>query len=337
MTSRTRLTRRAALAGAALLAVPTSGAFGEASDQERPASAELSLSEQLLYTTIRIEARDQFSNQSGYGTGFFFSLFFHEGRHVPVLVTNKHVLKRAGGGFLATSCAVRLTAMGDNNSPKSKEHVEFALPGYQDRWIAHPSEDVDLCILPVGDLFEGPQVVGAKPFFKSIRPDFVMTDNELRQLSPVEDTLVIGYPLGLSDTTNNLPILRRGITATSPMHDFNGRGEFLIDAPIFVGSSGSPVFLYSRMWTERVGGPRFGERVKLLGIVWGVESQRLQGDILFVPAPTQHAPQLRPVPQVEIPANLGVCIKASRLFDFEPLMAAMGFKAPDGFKYRANL
>lgn len=52
---------------------------------------------------------------------------------------------------------------------------------------------------------------------------------------------MVGYPDGIWDEFNNQPIVRRGITATHPKNDFNGKGEFLIDAVCFPGSSGSPV------------------------------------------------------------------------------------------------
>lgn len=329
------ISRRAVVAGAILSAAAPLHARADEQTPVAPATP-LTLTEQLLYTTARIECRDQFSDQTSFGTAFFFSLFLHNERHVPILVTNKHVLKRPADKFAATSCSVKLTVKSADGRPNVKEHMDISLPGSHDTWLPHPDPNVDLIMLPFQDIHASASATGREPFYKTIRPDFVMTDDELLALNPAEDTLVIGYPLGLSDTVNNLPILRRGITATSPAHDFDGRTEFLIDAPIFVGSSGSPVFLYNRgAWAER-GSPRLGERVKLLGIVWGVESQRMQGDILFVPAPTQLQSPLRAVPQVEIPANLGLCIKASRLFDFEPLMISQGFKAPEGYKSRAK-
>ncbi len=54
--------------------------------------------------------------------------------------------------------------------------------------------------------------------------------------------MFIGYPDGLYDELNLTPIARKGITAT-PLHlDYGGDPAFLIDATVFPGSSGSPVF-----------------------------------------------------------------------------------------------
>ena len=46
----------------------------------------ISISERLLYNTVRLEGLDKSS-----GTGFFFNFKFEKGI-VPVLVTNKHVV-----------------------------------------------------------------------------------------------------------------------------------------------------------------------------------------------------------------------------------------------------
>jgi len=57
---------------------------------------------------------------------------------------------------------------------------------------------------------------------------------------------MIGYPNGLWDHVNNLPLIRRGITASHPGVDYqiegqNGPGVTVIDMACFPDSSGSPV------------------------------------------------------------------------------------------------
>ena len=69
------------------------------------------------------------------------------------------------------------------------------------------------------------------------------------------DVIFVGYPTGYYDVANNLPLLRRGVIASVPNVDFNGKGEIVIDAQIFPGSSGSPVFVAQ------------GNRYLLLGVV----------------------------------------------------------------------
>mgnify|MGYP003291781313 CR=1 FL=1 len=45
------------------------------------------------------------------------------------------------------------------------------------------------------------------------------------------------------DKKNNLPLVRTGTIASHPRKDFNGLPQFVIDAQVFPGSSGSPVFI----------------------------------------------------------------------------------------------
>ena len=62
---------------------------------------------------------------------------------------------------------------------------------------------------------------------------------------------MIGYPRGIYDEANNLPIVRRGITATSMGRDYNSKPEFMIDMACFPGSSGSPVFMDKTGYVDR--------------------------------------------------------------------------------------
>jgi hypothetical protein len=105
--------------------------------------------------------------------------------------------------------------------------------------------------------------------------------------------------------------------------------EFLIDAPIVHGSSGSPVFLFSKGASidERSNILR-GSPNKFVGIVFGAYEVSTNGKMKAVPAPTG----LRETPVVPIPIQLGSCIKSSRLHEFEPHMIEKGlYVAPPGY------
>ena len=49
----------------------------------------------------------------------------------------------------------------------------------------------------------------------------------------LEAIVMVGYPNGLWDKTNNLPIFRKGVLASDYKYDWNGKKEFLIDALCF--------------------------------------------------------------------------------------------------------
>lgn len=74
-------------------------------------------------------------------------------------------------------------------------------------------------------------------------------------LLPGSEVSFIGYPDNRFDAAHNLPLLRKGHVATLPTVDFNGLKQIVIDAQVFPGSSGSPVFVVS------------DGRYKLLGVV----------------------------------------------------------------------
>ena len=65
------------------------------------------------------------------------------------------------------------------------------------------------------------------------------------EIDAIEDIIFIGYPNGIWDSVNNMPILRKGSTATHPCLNYNGKKEFMIDAACFPGSSGSPVLIFN--------------------------------------------------------------------------------------------
>jgi hypothetical protein len=136
----------------------------------------------------------------------------------------------------------------------------------------------------------------------------------------MEDITMVGYPNGIWDQVNNMPVIRRGISATHPNVDWNGKPEFLIDAACFPGSSGSPVFLFNHgSYPERGGATVMGHRLKLLGILYAGPQQTVTGEIKIINVPTQNVP----LAVSAIPMNLGMVIKATKLEAFEVIFEGL--------------
>ena len=195
--------------------------------------------------------------------------------------------------------------------------------------------------MPVNPLF-GPLIkMGQKPFIMTFRRSDVATDADLLKLAPGENILMIGYPIGIWDKVNNAPVFRKGIAATYPGKHYDGKPEFMIDAASFPGSRGSPVLVHDLIYYDRekhaIAWDTSGSRTKLLGILHSVVQYTAEGEIKIVPvptttttapapAPTTTAPTATaPVPAVNKPivltplmANLGLVVRAEKLFDFEP-------------------
>lgn len=107
----------------------------------------MQLSEQLLHTTIRIEA-SLASGGCSVGTGFFFK-FCDDGKtYVPAIVTNRHVVEGAYEYRVIFSRS-------DENGNLLNINEQLTMRGSESDWIAHPDESVDLCVLPIGPALNG--------------------------------------------------------------------------------------------------------------------------------------------------------------------------------------
>src|SRR5215212_3416876 len=169
----------------------------------------LSMSEQLTHCTVRIECQS-LSGEISLGTGFFFK-FLQAGdagdTHVPVIITNKHVIEGAQWGDFYLNIADETGAQ----IPGARER--FRIGEFEAGWIKHPDSAVDLCFLPLGPvmrLFH--QAQRKLIYFIALGTDTIPTAEQLAGLTALEDVVMVGYPTGIWDQVNNMPIIRRGIT-----------------------------------------------------------------------------------------------------------------------------
>jgi hypothetical protein len=263
-------------------------------------------SEQLMHSTVRIAC------EVSTGSGFFYSFAKEPTQNIPCIVTNKHVVDGASFGQFS------LTLRNAEGGAIVGQHITIRLDQFQKRWVPHPDPSVDLCAMPIAPLLTESAKTGQHFFFVPLDEGLLPTSNDLEDLAALEEILMIGYPNGIWDSTNNMPIFRRGITATHPNIDYEGRKEFLIDAACFPGSSGSPVFLYSDGAShDRKGNIMMGGvRVKLLGLLYAGPQHTAQGEIKIVTVPTQQ----RAVAVSSIPNNLGLVIKSERLRELDVVL-----------------
>lgn len=200
----------------------------------------MNLDEELINTTIRIETK--ISDQiKGSGTGFFFN-FCNDSENntcIPAIVTNKHVVKGAISGELV------FNVFGDDERPLIGKQIISNIDNFESKWIMHPDSDIDLCVMPIGELINTFKIQGINIFYKGLSRDLIIKETDFKSISDIEDVIFIGYPDKIYDKVNNRPIVRKGLTATSVKFDFEGKPLFLIDASVYGGSSGSPVYLYS--------------------------------------------------------------------------------------------
>lgn len=275
---------------------------------------DLSISEKLMHSTVRIEVLDNNYNMVSTGSGFFFSFKFKENQEVLTLVTNKHVVEDSKLGRLV------FTEASSNNKPKYGVKFSYLIDDFENAFILHPDPDVDLCIMPLQPVLEDAKAKYNKNFFIiALNETLIPNSEQIKDLSVLEDIIMIGYPNGLWDESNNLPIIRRGITAVHPKFNYNNKTDIVIDAACFPGSSGSPVCIYNQ-GSYTVGNTvNIGSRFFLLGILYAGPQHTAIGEIHTVTIPTA----VTPITQTNIMINIGYAVKSSRLIDFKKILEPM--------------
>ncbi|MBS4538448.1 trypsin-like peptidase domain-containing protein [Clostridium sp. D2Q-11] len=273
---------------------------------------DLSISEQLMYSTVRIECQYK-DGGSGTGTGFFFKLLEtkENGNHVPVVITNKHVINGAIKGRLL------FTKAHENYEPIDREHFNVYFDNFESWWRKHPDPRVDLCAIPIAPFIKEAENKKEKLFYIPLDMSLIPTKEQLEEISALEEILMIGYPNGIWDGVNNKPIFRKGVTATNPNIDYNGKKEFMIDAACFPGSSGSPVFIFNEgSYRDKKGNTYLGKnRILLMGVLYAGPQHTATGEIKIINVPTSQ----RHIAISSIPNNLGLVIKSERIADLEKL------------------
>lgn len=156
-------------------------------------------------------------------------------------------------------------------------------------------------------------------FYKWFDNSLIPSSQQLNEIDIAEEIIMIGYPNGLWDSVNNMPIVRRGSMATNISLDHNGKREFMIDAACFPGSSGSPVILFNKGgYTDKQGNLNWGNgRLYLLGILYAGPQLTVTGEIQVVTVPNA---QQKALSVSHIPNNLGYIIKSSAILDFIPII-----------------
>lgn len=268
----------------------------------------LSTAEMLAHTTVRLEC-EKSDGSISVGTGFFYKCAEHGQQHVPVIITNKHVIAGAiKGRFL-------LTMKDSNGKPKLGSVVPVVLDNFESRWYLHPDKNIDLCAMPIAPLTREAESIHKPVYFVILDKSLIPSQEDLDSFDLLEDIVMVGYPIGLWDHVNNLPLFRKGSTASHPGIGWNGKREFLIDAACFPGSSGSPVFILNKGgYVEKSGSMNIGtSRLYLLGVLWGGPIYGAAGEITAIPIPTSIDVHV----VTTIPTNLGFVLSSSVILDFD--------------------
>ena len=188
--------------------------------------------EQLFLTTVMLEVATR--DDACTGTGFFvrWPIPGRPGLNIVAIVTCRHVLE----GLATVAFKMHRYRLDEPRLPDLEHPVTIGPVPYA--YFTHDDPNVDVAALNVSTIFAKRKEL----YQKFVQPQN-FADFEKDTLGPTMKTIFVGYPVGLHDELHALPILRSGPIASIPKVDFNGAPVFLIDAEVFEGSSGSPVFI----------------------------------------------------------------------------------------------
>lgn len=264
-----------------------------------------SISDQLFFNTIKIETISK-TGQTGSGTGFFYRYEDSKG-HVPFIVTNKHVVNETVQGTLHFQRK-------KDDKPAIGEGINLIIDGdnWASMWVGHPDPSIDIAVCASGPLLhELKNELNFEPFYSEITEAIVPSTAQISQLSSLEDITFVGYPNGIWDNFSKLPVVRKGTTATPIGIDFEKTPKFLIDASVFGGSSGSPVYLYNSGQYTTNQGIMVGNRIYFVGVVAAVYQRTAYNEIVAMPIPTN----VQPMAIQNEMIDLGIVYKASTVVE----------------------
>lgn len=258
------------------------------------------INEILLNSTTRIVSYKN-GREFGTGTGFFYHLAERAGKSIVGLVTNKHVIH---------DCEKATVIISVFNKDGVEEHLPHTIDLKPPALIEHPDPNIDLCALIVGPFLNEMERNGKNIRHAYVTNEICATEKTFSEILPLDEVTMIGYPIGIWDAVNNGSIARRGVIASNPRHNYEGRPEFIVDMACMPGSSGSPVFIAnSGVYGTKKGGIIGGDRIIFLGVLWGGPQQTITGKVISVPVPMQR----NKYAISRIPTNLGYIIKATEL------------------------
>lgn len=215
-----------------------------------------------LKAVVLIEKQNEDGNYQSIATGLLVG-FLTETNDDPALrkyriflLTNRHVFNDQ----------LRLWLRFDKKDGGNTQRFPITLRDKDGiKWLAHEKEYVDLAMLTI-----------SPEFLNANNIDWTFINEELFAypenipeigLELGDSVFLAGFPLGISGTIRNFAIVRSGCIARLDQEIIESAGFFLLDATVFPGNSGGPVF--SRPEPIGLTDTKAVNSVFLLGIISG--------------------------------------------------------------------
>ncbi|WP_299431625.1 serine protease [uncultured Aquimarina sp.] len=240
--------------------------------------------EQVFFTTTRITIPQTNGKGTSIGTGFLMRVPLNDGTNstITLLISNKHVFQNPNG-----TISFNFNKKKPDLNPDLGNLHTFTGKDFTGIYTEHPNPEIDLACINASVITHEENNV----YFTYLQPKMISDFTE-DNFIPGLDVWFVGYPANRFDVSNNLPLLRKGYVSSIPKVNFNAKDQFVIDAQVYQGSSGSPVF-------SGING-----KFKLIGVV---TQTMIRHGIL------QTIPTLQNGLGVEQTLGLGIVLKATLL------------------------
>lgn len=249
--------------------------------------------EQVFFNTVLVENK----TDQEFGTGFLLAKDIGNDRVKILLYSNKHVFwgkKDQNVPAIKKNIEITLHQINEDDTYSLGKIKKFAFVlDRDDTKHYHESLDLDVAAIDISFFYNLPDFKSGMRALKY--KDFCEYNYEETHCG--QEILFVGYPTGFYDQKNFLPIMRKGFISSIPTIDFNGKKEILIDAEVYPGSSGSPVFV------------TLNNKYKLLGIM----SQAVYKGLNFIPGTSKVTEQQN---EVSLPIEwigIGILIKITAI------------------------
>jgi S1-C subfamily serine protease len=193
------------------------------------------------------------------GTGFLYlNVQSRDGNNAtgqPYLVTNRHVVE----GFAEAKI------LANPQADEAARAFDMALVGDDGKpyWFAHPDPNVDVAVVPINYQVLTDNLMQVNLFQSDVH---AAKRQNLSEVGAAEGDgcFILGFPMGMVGDRRASVIVRSGTIAR--LKDMlAGATDFLVDAQVFPGNSGSPVV--SRPEVVSIQGTSHSGKAMLIGIV----------------------------------------------------------------------
>jgi hypothetical protein len=237
--------------GTAPGAPPASAPVPAAPASESPKENAFEILRQATVSVGRVTVDGGVSKYATVGSAIIIS----ESPHIGCLLTAKHMFYDPEHKWFPTKINIRLPPV--TGSEPINEGVTVQLVSQTGNLWSSPSDGSDLAVIRLGSMepYETRQV-------QALNPGSFGTSDDIYPGAPI---MALGYPVLLGEDFLTTPYARGGIISWTDIANPTGK-PFLVDANLYLGNSGGPVFKLPTGF-DKNGRLMLGGKIALIGIV----------------------------------------------------------------------